>query len=87
MRAVHKVCEAFEKETEQSASISDAHPYPAFTKDFQKILGVIEDMKVFIPLEERKHSCFALKGGLLQSLPKNKLVELIEKNVDQITSP
>ena len=84
VRTIHKVCEVFKKET-SDASTSDKHPYPAFTKDFNEVLGVLGEMKVFNPLEKRQHSCFSWKGGLLQNLSKDKLVELIKKNVDQLT--
>ena len=87
VRAVAKVCDAFSMQTTDQCKPSDKHSYPAFTKDFQKILSVLEEKKVFTTLEERKHSCFAMKHGLLQTLTKKKLVESIEKNIDQITSP
>ncbi len=47
--AVQKICEAFEMTTIQ-ASKSDSHPASAFT------LSVLEEMQVFISLQERKHS-------------------------------
>ena len=84
VRTIHKVCEVFKKET-SDASTSDKYPYPVFTKDFNEVLGVLEEMEVFNPLEKRQHSCFSWKGGLLQSLSKYKLVKLIKKNVDQLT--
>ena len=62
VRTIHKVCEVFKKET-SDASTSDKNPYPAFTKDFNEVLGVLEEMKVFNPLEKRQHSCFSWISG------------------------
>ena len=49
IRTIHIICEVFK--TTSDASTSDKHPYPAFTKDFNEVLGVLEDMKVFDPVE------------------------------------
>ncbi len=62
LRVVHKVCNAFERET-CSISTSNHHPYPGFTKNFKKILTVLEEQKVFYPLGNRNHSSFKFKNG------------------------
>lgn len=88
VRVIEKVCDAFTAQTTGQCTPSDKHSYPSFTKDFQKILNVLEEIEAFISLKERKHSCFSMKHGLLQTLSKDKLIESIKKNVDQlITSP
>lgn len=83
LRAVHKVCAAFQMDTAKS-SISAKHPYPAFNKDLQKVLAILEEVEVFVPMEKREHSCFAWKKGLLQTFSKDKLAELTKNNVKQL---
>ena len=57
VRTIHEVCEVFKKET-SNASTSDKHPYHAFTKDFNEVLGVLEEMKVFNPVKKDSTAVF-----------------------------
>lgn len=84
LRVVHKVCETFEMAT-TNQSKSDKHPYPNFDKDLKKVLGVLEEMEVFVPMEKREHSCFTWEKPLFVTLPKAKLVQAIKKNIQQLT--
>lgn len=47
--ALQHVCETFEKETVGTSSTADYHPYPAFTKDLQKVVKTLEEVNVFVP--------------------------------------
>lgn len=86
LRVVHQVCNAFEAETCQ-ATISNRHPYPAFSKDLKKILAVLDEVNVFNTVGDRKHSSFEFKNGWLQHFSQEKIIDMIRKNVEQITMP
>ena len=57
------------------------------TLHLQRILTVLEEVKVFYPLENRKHSYFQFKNGWLQHLSEDKTIDMIKKNVERITMP
>ena len=64
---INQVYLAFEEQSSVYTG-TDYHPTPAYTKDFSKVLQVLEDENVMTPLRERSHPSFKFKCGLLQKL-------------------
>ena len=62
---VQRICEIFEAQTAKKHS--NFHHMPEFGKDFEDILEVLEEERVFTPISTtRAHSSFDLKCGLLE---------------------
>jgi len=83
--ALQHVCETFEKETVGTSSTADYHPYPAFTKDLQKVVKTLEEVNVFVPQGVRWHPTFpSLKQVLLQKFTQKELVAKVKTSIDAI---
>ncbi len=81
---VQRVCQAFEEQTSSTASRSDNHPYPKFGKDFDMVLNVLEQERVFTYTANRKHDTFSFSKGLLVKLSKKQLLNKVQTSIDQI---
>ncbi len=79
---IHQVSLVFEEET-TNASRTDRHPVPKFGKDFTRVLQLLEDERVMVPLGTRHHPSFTFKRGLLQKLSRRGLVKKIKTSIDQ----
>lgn len=80
---VQHVCQAFEKQT-SSTKRSGHHPYPKFGKDFEMVLSVLEEEKVFQMIGNRHHDTIKLNCGLLEKLSIDKLIKKVQNNIHQI---
>ena len=78
---VHHVCAAFEDQTSPFKP-SDHHHLPAFGKDFETVLKVLEEENVFVPLCVRQHPSFkSTHHGLMQSLSREELIKKVKTTV------
>ena len=82
---VQHVCQSFEAQT-SSAIHCDRHSYPAFGKDFDVVLNVLTEEKVFTPVGRRKHKSFDLHSGLMRKYPLKDLEKKVKKNIRDIVS-
>lgn len=83
VRIIHQVCLNFESETAKGI-ISDHHPYPSFEKDLAKVVKVLEEEDVLIPLNNRQHASFKLKSSLLRKHSYHELLQWITAQVKKI---
>ena len=83
--SVQRVCEVFERQT-ASSQHSDHHPIPAFGKDFETVLKVLEEEKVFMPTKTgRQHQSFDFECGLMEKVPFKEMVKKIKANIARLT--
>lgn len=69
--SVQQVCQAFERQTAFTGHC-DCHPSPSFGKDFESVLELIKQDKVFHPISIRKHNSFNFKCGLMEQANRTK---------------
>ena len=76
---VNNICHLFEKENSNCKSNSDNHSCPSFEKDYQLILNILEEQKVFVSnTTGRQHSTFKKQKWLLEQLCYTDLIKWIK---------
>ena len=64
---------------------SDAHSYPSLKRDVEKMVQVLKEEKVFIPVKTRQHSAFAtMKCGIMQKHTRSILVKKVRESLTKI---
>lgn len=80
---VSKVCQQFERET-GAVKDSDHHKRKPYQKDFNLILGILEEKDVFSNKPTRVHKNFTLTQGHLQGLDDTKLCKWLQEKIESI---
>ena len=80
---VQRVCETFEKQT-ASHIHTDKHPYPAFGRDFHKILAVLEEERTFEHISGRSHPSFKFKNSIFETHSKSELIKRVNMTIKQL---
>ena len=76
MGVIQHICEVFEKEMGLSKT-SGCHHIPSFLKDFDSVISVLNECKVFSPQEGRKHSSYKHQCPLFQSFDQKKFLDWV----------
>ena len=79
---VNRVCIQFEQQTATRKSLG-GHAVPGFGKDFDTILGVLEEESVFTT-KHRSHPTFNFKRHLMDMFTETELIKRIKTNVDNV---
>lgn len=80
---VHHICQVFEQQTSTNIH-SDHHQVPTFGKDFDQVLSVLQEERVFVPQSGRQHQSFKFNEGLMQKLSAQTLRKKVESNIKKI---
>ena len=80
---VYNICQRFELQTSRSIQ-SHHHPVPKFGKDFETVLKLLDEEKVFVPMTGRQHDSFRFNSGLMEKLPREEVLKKVETNIKQL---
>lgn len=81
--AVHRVCQVFERQTAPHQH-SDHHPIPSFGEDFNKVLELLEEEQVFVPVSSRAHKSFKFSCGLMENQSIQQLAKKVQANIAKL---
>ena len=80
---VYNICQRFELQTSRSIQ-SHHHPVPKFGKDFETVVKLLDEEKVFVPMTGRQHDSFRFNSGLMEKLPREEVLKKVETNIKQL---
>lgn len=80
---VQHVCQLFEQQTATNLP-SDHHSIPSFGKDFDLVLNVLVEEKVFMPIRVRQHKAFKFNCTLIEKYSVTDLQKKIENSLQQL---
>ena len=63
---------------------SDHHPIPEFGEDFDKVLKVLEEERVFLTLSDRQHYSFGFKCGVFERFTMKELEKKVKNNIAKL---
>ena len=73
---IQHICEVFEKELGLPKTSGSHHP-PSFTKDFESVVDMLNECKVFSLQGSRKHSSYKQQCPLFQSFDHTKFLDWV----------
>ena len=82
---VNNICHSFEKQNSSCKSNTDSHTCPSFVKDYQLILNVLDEQKVFVPnTTGRQHNTFKNQKRLLEQPCFEDLIKWIKHTTETL---